>query len=164
MYFNFITLIKSRLLCSMSLWPTHTNFYLESGPNPQKKALKTIINWYVYVTCIHFPLISFISHIAIIISFKILEHFESPINSVFNAIFPLFKVLHFSDLNHHLGLPFLQFFWFLHSVFFVYVIYSLTLLQYILWKLSENGYRGGTEFESFQATNISSFHSHLVRS
>lgn len=45
----------------MSLWPTHTNFYLESGPNPQKKALKTIINWYVCVTCIHFPLIPFIS-------------------------------------------------------------------------------------------------------
>ena len=44
----------------MSLWPTHTNFYLESGPNPQKKTLKTIINWYV-CTCIHFPLIPFIS-------------------------------------------------------------------------------------------------------
>ena len=109
------------------------------------------------------PLISFISHITIIISFKILKHFQSPINSVFNAIFPLFKVLHFSDLNHHLGLPFLHFFWFLDSVFFVYVN-SLTLLKYILWKLFENGYRGGTEFESFQATDISSFHSHLVRS
>lgn len=76
-----------------------------------------------------FPPISFISHIHIVISFKILKHFQCFINSVFNAILPISRVLHFSDpsglgltLNHLLGLPFLLFcidspdFWILHSL------------------------------------------------